>query len=152
MATWIAAEASEVKYLCYSPACRAARRAAVHDGGWSEHPHYKCFSPSCRKQPYPEAQKILHYPDGNGGLRIELSSKKSYWKHPAIRKMRIRIRICLALDVLRSMVTPFASFVPRAILNYFSRVALAAGRLQKRTPHIISSFFPPPLFLLFFSL
>ena len=81
-------------------------------GGWNALPPQQCYSAVCRSMVQPPV-------------------KKRYWKHPAIHRMRVRIRMCMALDVLKSLVTPFASFVPRAILNYFSKVTYAVGHGNK---------------------
>lgn len=82
--------------VCYSAACQENLRLQGKNGTCS-----KCYSSVCR------------------------GAKPSLWKHPKLRSLLLRAKICCAWDNMEARMQPFSSFAPRLLHDYIRRLAEA---------------------------
>ena len=101
---------------CYSPACR--QRQASHKP-WGKPASHVCCSSACRKR---------------GPLVTQ-----SYWRHPKLKQLLTRARMCLALDALQSLVS--AALARRILAAAAAAAAAAAVPVASLPPAVLGA--PP---------
>eukprot|EP00038_Savillea_parva_P020405 m.31267 g.31267 ORF g.31267 m.31267 type:complete len:1384 (+) comp4787_c0_seq1:244-4395(+) len=89
---------------------------------------YQCYSSECRKSKETDGWKGMQGPCYSLSCPYrESRPKRSYWRHPKVRALLIRAKIC-CIQNLPARIQPYSSFVPRMLHDYLQRLSTAEER------------------------